>query len=430
MKRVSLFVLPFVVAMTTATTRADEVTAWNEELWRLNLVVGNTPQPSTRVGAIVAASVFDAVNGIEGRYEPFRVAPAAPPGSSARAAAAQAAYTSLAALLPSQLNALNARLRVSLEQIRAQESEAAVANGIAWGKSVAEQILLWRSTDGFSDPPTFTNLPGPGVWRSTTTPPSFAGEQFADMTPWVIEGAAQFRPVDYRGLADPRYLADFNEVKAVGSALSTAVRSRDQTVFSFFWNSSTAPAIWNAVALSLLKDDDNHGGGDRREHGSGHSSRPLVKNARTLALLNLAMADAVIGCWEAKAHYNFWRPQAAIREADTDAYPATVPDPAWTPLLPTPNHPDYPSGHSCVSGAAGVILADRFGEKTRFSIETDNMLGVTRSYRSFLGALEEVKNARIYAGIHFRSACDDGQTLGRGVAGYVLENALRRAGGH
>jgi PAP2 superfamily protein len=426
MKRVSLLVPLFAVTM-IATAGADEVTAWNAELWRLNLVVGNTPQPSTRVGAIVAASVFDAVNGIEGRYEPFRVAPAAPPGTSARAAAAQAAYTSLAALLPSsQLTALNARLRVSLEQIRAEESEAAVANGIAWGKSVAEDILLWRSTDGFTDTPVFTNLPGPGVWRSTTMPPSFAAQQFADMTPWVIQSAAQFRPVDYLGLADPRYLADFNEVKAVGSALSTAVRSRDQTVFSFFWNSSTAPAIWNQVALSLLRDDDDHGG-DRRE-GSGHSSRALVENARTLALLNLAMADAVIGCWEAKAHYNFWRPQAAIREAGTDAYPATVPDTAWTPLISTPNHPDYPSGHSCVSGAAGAILADRFGEKTRFSIETDNMLGVTRSYRSFLGALEEVKNARIYAGIHFRSACDDGQALGRNVAGYVLENALRRTG--
>jgi PAP2 superfamily protein len=418
MKRVSLFVPMFAVAMTTATARADEVTAWSEQLWRINLVVGTIPPPSTRVGAIVAASVFDAVNGIEGRYEPIHVAPDAPLGTSARAAAAQAAYKSLAALLPGQLNALNARLRVSLEQIRAQEGLDAVEKGITWGNSVADQIVAWRSTDGISDPATApTNLPGPGVWRSTATPPSFASEQFADMVTWVIEGHDQFRPVGYLGLEDPRYVADFNETKAVGSALSTAVRSRDQTIFSFFWNSSTAPAIWNAVALSLMND-----------RGLGRSSRSLVENARTLALLNLAMADAVIGCWDAKLHYNFWRPQAAIREADTDDNPATEPDTAWTSLLPTPNHPDYPSGHSCVSGAAGAILADRFGEKTRFSIETDNMLGVNRSYRTFSATLEEVKNARIYAGIHFRAACDDGQTLGRSVAAYVLEHALGRVG--
>jgi hypothetical protein len=412
--------------MTIATASADEVTAWNGQLWRINLVVGTGPVPSTRVGAIVAASVFDAVNGIARRYEPIRVAPAALPGASARAAAAQAAYTSLVALLPTQNPALSARLRVSLEQITAQEGEAAVLKGTAWGKSVADQIVAWRSTDGISDPSTApTNLPGPGVWRSAAP---FVAEQFADMVPWVIEGPAQFRPPDYRGLEDPRYVTDFNETKAWGSASST-LRTRDQTVFSFFWNSSTAPAIWNSAAVSLLEDDDDHDG-DRGHHGSGRSSRTLVENARLLALLNLAMADAAIGCWDAKLQYNFWRPIAAIKEADTDAYPATVPDPAWAPLLGTPSHPDYPSGHSCVSGAAGAILAEHFGERTRFSIETDTMLGVNRSYRSFSAALEEVKNARIYAGIHFRSACDDGQTLGRSVAEYVLENGLRRAGGH
>jgi len=139
------------------------------------------------------------------------------------------------------------------------------------------------------------------------------------------------------------------------------------------------------------------------------------------------MADAAIGCWEAKYSYTFWRPVTAIREADTDGNPETIQDPTWTPLLVTPAHPDYPSGHSCVSGAAGVILADRFGERTRFSIETDVMLGVVRDYRSFSSALEEVKNARIFSGIHFRSACDDGQALGRSVAGYVLDNALQRS---
>jgi len=419
MKRVSLFVPLFAVAM-IATAGADEVTAWNEQLWRMNLVVGTTPPPSTRVGAIVAASVFDAVNGIEGRYEPIHVAPAAPAGTSARAAAAQAAYTSLVALLPAQTAGLTARLRVSIEEITAEEGEAAVLKGTTWGKSVADQIVAWRSTDGISDPATApNNLPGPGVWRSAGP---FAAEQFADMVPWVIEDHDQFRPDGPPALTSDRYLTDFNEVKAYGSASST-LRSRDQTAFSFFWNSSTAPAIWNQVAVSLLKDDDDGDGGH-----SGRSSRTLVQNARALALLNLSMADAVIGCWDAKLHYNFWRPIAAIREADTDGNAATVQDAAWTPLIGTPSHPDYPSGHSCVSGAAGAILADLFGERTRLRIESDQMLGVTRSHPSFLAALEEVKNARIYAGIHFRSACDDGQALGRSVAAYVLENALRRTG--
>jgi hypothetical protein len=206
----------------------------------------------------------------------------------------------------------------------------------------------------------------------------------------------------------------------MGSATS-ALRTRDQTVFAYYWNSSTAPAIWNDVALRLLEGDERD---DDHHHHRGPSK--LLKNARFLAILNMAMADAVIGCWEAKYSYSFWRPVAAIREADTDGNPQTDQDAAWTPLLVTPAHPDYPSGHSCVSGAAGAVLADRFGDRTRFSMDTDLMLGVDRDFRSFSSALEEVKNARIFAGIHFRTACDDGQALGRAVAAYVLENALER----
>ena len=132
------------------------------------------------------------------------------------------------------------------------------------------------------------------------------------------------------------------------------------------------------------------------------------------------MADAAIGCWDAKYMYNFWRPITAIRETADDGNGATTPDPTWTPLFATPAHPDYPSGHSCVSGAATVILASEFGEDTRFDVTSDILLDVTRSFRSFTEALEEVKNARIFSGIHFRTACDDGTTLGKEVAKYVL----------
>ena len=136
------------------------------------------------------------------------------------------------------------------------------------------------------------------------------------------------------------------------------------------------------------------------------------------------MADAGIACWEAKYHYVFWRPVTAIPLADTDGNPATSPDPSWMPLFATPNHPEYPSGHSTVSGAAAVVLASFFGEKKHFTMDNDLLIGVTRSYGSFSEALDEVRNARIFAGIHFRSACEDGQAIGMQVADWVLDHSL------
>ncbi len=426
MKHTALWMTALAAAATLASAQADEVTDWNQTTFRYALQAGTSPLAASRVGAIVQAAVFDAVNGIERRYEPVHVAPAGPPGASARAAAVEAAHTALVGLPPlptaAQKGILDTRRAVALEIIRSEEDGTAVDSGITWGHTVAVQILAWRALDGIADViPDYVGGPGPGAWRPT--PPAFApgiGLQYADMVPWVIGFAARFHPAGPPALGSARYTADFNETKSMGSATS-ALRTHDQTVFSFFWNSSTAPAIWNDVAVGLLQRDDD--GDDDHDHH--HDAHQLLKNARFLALLNMAMADAAIGCWEAKYSYSFWRPVAAIREADTDGNPQTAQDPTWTPLLVTPAHPDYPSGHSCVSGAAGAILADRFGEHKRFTIETDLMLGVEREYRSFSSALQEVKNARIYSGIHFRTACDDGQTLGRAVAGYVLDHALQ-----
>jgi hypothetical protein len=426
MKRKALWMTALAVAMTLATAHADEVTDWNQTAFRYALQAGTNPVATSRLGAAVHGAMFDAANGIERRYEPVHVTPAGPPNASVRAAVVEAAYTVLVGLPPlptaPQKGILDSRRAVALEIIRSRESGTAVDSGIAWGHTVAVEILAWRAMDGIGDVlPDYLGGPGPGAWRPT--PPGFLpgfGLQYADMVPWVIGFAGRFHPPGPPALGSARYTADFNETKSMGSATSMT-RTRDQTVFSYFWNSSTAPAIWNSVAVDLLeregRDDDDH-------HHHGGSS--LLSNARFLALLNMGMADAAIGCWEAKYSYSFWRPVAAIREADTDGNPQTDPDATWTPLLVTPAHPDYPSGHSCVSGAAGAILADRFGERTHFTIETDLMLGVERDYRSFSAALEEVKNARIFGGIHFRTACDDGQTLGRSVAAYVLDNALPR----
>jgi membrane-associated phospholipid phosphatase len=241
------------------------------------------------------------------------------------------------------------------------------------------------------------------------------------MTPWAIQSPSQFRPAGPPALTSARYAADFNETKTMGS-LSSSTRTPDQTVASWFWASGTASFIWNNVAVSLINSESDEDF-EHEWHARRHHS--LLENARLLAVLNLSMADAAIACWDAKYTFTFWRPVTAIPLAATDGNPATTEDPAWMPLFATPAHPEYPSGHSWVSGAAGAVLADSFGERTRFSAESDLMPGVVRPFRSFSAALKEVKNARIFAGIHFRSATDDGQTVGASVAEYVLDHAVQ-----
>jgi len=221
--------------------------------------------------------------------------------------------------------------------------------------------------------------------------------QFVFMTPWVIQTDSQFRPGGPPALSSAQYARDLNETKIMGSYSSTA-RTADQTIYSLFWVVSSTYAF-NGAAVSLIEDRD-------REEVSGRDhDDTLLENARLLAALDVAMADAAIGCWDAKFFYHFWRPITAIRNDGNSA------DLTWSPMFATPSHPDYPSGHSCVSGAAVVILANEFGDKTRFNLTSDLMLGVTRSFSSFSSALEEVKNARVFAGIHFRTATEDGVKL-------------------
>lgn len=411
--------------MASTIARADDVTDWNQHMLRAGTVGGTSPLVMSRVAAIVQASVFDAVNGIDRKYTPVHVPPAGDAGASRRAAVVEAAYTALVALYPLQKSTFDARLAVSLTAIASDphETSVGIASGIAWGQTAANGILSWRSADGFTPaPPQFVGGMDVGEWRPT--PPGLlpgAGPQFAYMTPWAISAPSQFRPNGPPALKSARYTADFNETKIMGSG-SSAIRTADQTIYAWFWAASTATYIWNHLADSLIlqgdRDEDDDSGGSHEHRNS------LLKNARLLALLDIAMADAAIACWEAKYHYVFWRPVTAIPLADTDDNPATKADPGWMPLFATPAHPEYPSGHSTVSGAAAGVLASFFGERKHFTVDNDLLIGVTRSFRSFSESLDEVKNARIFAGIHFRSACDDGQTIGVQVADWVLDHAL------
>lgn len=413
------FLLIALASLLTASARADEVTDWNRIMFAaaLQAVPPTSPLVMSRNAAIVQVSVFDAVNGIERRYSSIHMPPGAQPGASRRAAAVQAAYAALVRLYPSQQTALAQQLQASLAAIAsgaAAEHSVSIARGIAWGQAVADAIWAWRSTDGFSPaPPPFTGGTAVGEWRPT--PPAFlpgAGPQFAYMTPWVILTPSQFRPLGPPALDSARYTADFLETKSMGS-LSSSIRTADQTLASLFWNASTASYYWDNIAISLA--------------AQRHST--LSENARLLALLNVAMADAAIACWEAKYHYLFWRPVTAIPLAATDGNDDTSADPAWMPLFATPAHPEYPSGHSTVSSAAATVLSDHFGEATSFSVGSDVMVGVVRSFPNFSAALAEIVDARVFAGIHFRSACNDGQAIGAGVAQYVLSNAFQPVNG-
>ena len=397
---------PATAAPREGTAPLDMVTQWNLTMIAGLEAAAIPPPPSARIGAIVQASVFDAVNGIERRYAFYRVAPAAPHGTSRAAAAIGAAYTTLVALIPGQKPLFDAQLAATLAQISDDPSHPgrSIQRGLAWGRTVATDILTLRATDFATPPPPYVVGSAPGDWQPT--PPLFLGppaaplfRQFATMTPFALTSPAQFAPPGPPPLTSARYARDLAEVAAFGSATST-VRTAEQTQTALFWQNDTPAAIWNRAADQLAQDH--------------HLT--LIGNARLLAQMNIALADATIAIWNAKNTDNFWRPVTAIRATS---------DPAWTPLLPTPVFQEYPSAHSGVSSAAASVLAAFYGNDTSFTVTTAGLTGVQRDFTSFSAAVLQVEDARIYAGFHFRFSCIDAATLGRHVARYVTHTLMQ-----
>jgi hypothetical protein len=392
---------PFLVAVvlaaflqSAAVAHADVATDWNRTMIGALETAHTPPPPAMRIGAIVQASVFDALNGIEGRYTPIHVQPGAPAGASRSAAVAGAAYEALLSLFPAQKSAFDLQLQASLAQIGGNGNDQSVARGLAWGEAVADEIIAWRATDGFSavlSPYVASGLPG----RWAPTPPTGAPplfRQFATMTPWAMSSPGEFLPPPPPALTSARYMADLSEVEAVGSATS-ATRTQWQTDTALFWNSDPPVMIWDRAADGLIDASD----------------LPLTQEVRLLARMNIAMADAVISIWNAKNVYDTWRPITAIRLTDT----------TWTPLLVTPVFQEYPSGHAGVSRAASAVLADVFGDNTTFTLTSPNLPAVERSFTSFSDAVDQVSIARVWGGIHFRFACDAAVTEGAQIADLV-----------
>jgi PAP2 superfamily len=377
---------------------------WNHTMLATFAAAGVPPPPANRLGGIVQAAVFDAVNGIERRYQPIHVQAAAPDDASPKAAAASAAHTALVDLFLAQQSALDAAFTASLAPLTDDEDAQSVADGVAWGAAVADEIVTWRMSDGFNvKPPTYVSSSTPGQWQPT--PPGIGEPKFrslATTTPFALASPSQFRPAGPPALTSALYTQDFNEVKAIGGAISS-VRTSYQTQTAMFWQNDTPTAMWDRVADSLAL-----------EH---HLN--LLQTARLLALTNISIADATIAIWDAKNAFNSWRPVTAIVNAGSDGNPDTLPDSGWLPLMTTPYFQEYPSAHSGVSSAAATVLASRFGDDTSFTVTSAGSPGVTRTFTSFSQAVAQVADARVWAGFHFRFSCDDGITLGSQTAKYV-----------
>jgi hypothetical protein len=378
---------------------------WNQALLGAIGATGTSAPAASRSLAIVHAAMYDAVNAIDRTHAPYFVDVTAAPGTSREAAAAVAAYRASVSLFPTQTGRFEAALARSLDGIPLGPPRT---DGIALGESVATALLDWRSTDGSDRTVVYTPGTNPGDWQPT--PPAFAAPllpHWGDVTPFALTSGDQFRAAGPPALTSREYTAAFNEVKELGAANST-IRSAEGTEIALFW-ADPSPRHWNQIAASV----------------SEAQGLTLSQNARLFALLNLAGADAYIATWDTKYTYNFWRPVTAIRAADTDGNPATLADPTWTPLIATPAHPSYSSGHSAFGAAAATALAGFFGtDAIAFTSTTTDLPGVTRSFASFSAAANENARSRLLGGIHWTFDNLDGLAAGRAVGDYVVTNFL------
>jgi PAP2 superfamily len=379
--------------------RAETVTDWNQHATDSLIAAGGQgPTVSVLHLAMVHGAVYDAVNAIEGRHEPYLGAPHARRWYSKDAAAATAAYRVLVNIVPAQQAGLEAKYDASLSLV---PEGSAKAGGIGVGEAAAEQMIRARTGDGRFGPFRFPvpAEPQPGEWRPVL--PSFGNDPaawVAKVRPFLLESASQFRTEGPNPLDSRRYAREFAEVKSLGSSTGST-RSDDQTDMARFWAEHPL-AMWSRIFRQLSST-----------HGLSSAA-----SSRMFAMLYLTAADAAIGCWDDKAVWLYWRPMTAIREGGADGNPATEGDPGWLPLIPTPPYPEHPSGHGCVSNSIVETLRDFFGtDRSEFSA-TSTFSMTERRFTRFTQAIDEIVDARVYSGIHFRTADVQGARLGKRVA--------------
>lgn len=383
-----------------ASARADAVTEWNVIALNATAVPPNSILQS-RALAIVHAAIYDAVRAVDRRGAAYAVEIEAQPGTSADAAVVAAAHRALVRLAPAQRPTLDAAREASLSRIADGPGKT---EGVAIGESVADKIVALRAADGADAKVAFTPKPGVGLYQ--LTPPQATPAilpQWGAVAPFVLRSRTGLDFPGAPAVTSEKFARDFAEVKRLGARNSTA-RTADQTAAAIFWTVQTA-VPWHAAARAA----------------SAAKGLSLADNARLFALLSVATADSQIVAFAEKYARPHWRPITAIRTAAELNMPALAGDTGWEPLLVTPPHPDYPSAHAVFSGAAEAVLRGFFGsDAVDVSVTAPGPFGVTRGYRTFSALTEEVNNARVWGGIHFRSADVDGSEVGRRIGETTL----------
>jgi hypothetical protein len=388
------------------------VVRWNDAT--LNAIKAErTPPPvAARNLAIVHVAIYDTLCAVDRKYQPFHADERAPAGSSIEGAAAAAAYRTLVALYPRQVPAFDEAMRAT---VAALPGGRVSISDIDVGQSIARKVLAWRDADRAVAKSSYTTTQKAGHWQRT--PPDYREPllpEWANIRPFALRDVNEFHPPDPPELGSAQFIAAYSEVKDFG-AKQSAVRSPEQTQIAQFWadgdGTVTPPGHWNRIAAGVALA--------RR--------LPTVETARLFAMLNVALADAAIACWDCKFGFDFWRPVTAIRSADSLQNGSLAADPNWEPLLPTPPFPSYTSGHSTFSGAAAAVLAAFFGsDRVSFVTTSDALPGVIRRFDSFSAAANEAGMSRIYGGIHWQFDNTAGLDGGRRVGEYVSTNFFKR----
>ena len=365
--------------------------------------------PEERVGggpdiATVQVAVYDAVIAITGTHRPFATTPVAPAaGASIEAAVNEAAYRVLLGLFPSR--SANYQSLYDTEMAKVADGSAK-ARGIAVGAEVARATLALRANDGRTVAlPPFVAGTGPGQFQPAN--PNLAGRINPYIRPFALDSVDQFRPEPPPALTSELYAADLNEVKAYGGAVSTLRTAEQLEIARFNTESPALQAPRNLRRLATTQDS-------------------IAENARLLAMLTVAYADASLACFDAKYTYLFWRPRTAIPAADLDGNPATAADPGWLPVVPTPNHPEYPAAHACALASISETLRGYFGTK-KVGFDWDSTVtATTRHYATTDEFIREAMDARVWGGMHFRNSTEVGAHIGRKTAQWVMRNHFQQ----